>query len=174
MCTASRGACIADPCRQTERCREKGYCTWLDGKCQAGSVEDCQQSQLCREDGKCMLNTKHHNCSDGSARRSTGAMIAGIVLVGTSGVAALAGAAFFIAAESYECDSLICLGPDADDYRVMGTAMLIGGGVTLSVGLPLLIYGAPKVVDEDAVTDQRAWLPEVRVGPTGGSFSWRF
>lgn len=174
LCVAQRGACVAGPCSLKENCREKGYCSWLDGKCQAGSVADCRQSRVCTEDGKCMLNTEHHNCSDGTRRRSTGAMIGGVVLVGVSGLAAIIGSVFMVAAEEYSCDSFICVGPDDEDYRTMGIVALVGGAVTMSVGIPLLVYGAPKVTDEDAVSAQIRWQPTVRVGPTGGSLRWQF
>lgn len=121
-----------------------------------------------------MLNTKEHNCTDGTKRRSTGAMIAGIVLLGSSGIAALGGAASHIVADDYHCDYGYCPSPDEGEYRVIGTALLIGAGAMLAAGLPLTIYGAPKVLDEEAVAARPAWQPELRWTLTGGSLGWHF
>ena len=176
MCSAYNGQCIQDRCRARKECREEGACVSREGDCVAGSPEDCRASRACAEDGECYLSQDRHRCTDGTKRRSTGALIGGVISLGVGGLAALSGASLVIMADEYECDSLICVydQDDLDRFHYSGVALLIVAGAAVSVGIPLLIYGAPKEADPSAVQQPAAWLPELRVGPGSGSLRWTF
>ena len=62
-CTAKDGYCVAgkdEDCKPTERCKEYGRCTAKDGKCVAGKDEDCKPTAWCKGNGLC--TAKDGNC----------------------------------------------------------------------------------------------------------------
>jgi hypothetical protein len=97
-------------------------------------------------------------------RRSTGMVIGGAILTGLGGLAALAGTGTLIAdVAAFDGPSLLT-----------GLVALptLGGSVLLSsIGIPLLVVGNRKVVDESRGTS--AGLPAVTLGAGGLQASWR-
>ena len=89
-------------------------------------------------------------------RRSTGAMITGIVFTGLAGVNGV-GAIYYGVRE-----------PDGGDLNIdKGLAVVfgVGAGVCAAIGIPLLIYGAPKVPASEV---------SLQLGPSGLQGRLRF
>jgi hypothetical protein len=113
-------------------------------------------------------------------RRSTGAMIAGIVLVAAGGAGLLVGTSMSISARRV-CDEFgSCTKQDTP-----GLVVSVLGAVFLAGGIPALIYGAGHVPVKPGAPPPRAALPawlgapwvaagDPRRGPVGGGMAWRF
>jgi hypothetical protein len=108
-------------------------------------------------------------------------MVTGIVASGLGVVAVAVGGVLFSDAEQQSCTvvdgssgggSLDLREPesacgDRDAQRTAAIGLLIGGGVGVAAGVPLLIVGARKVPVTQVGT-------RLRIGPTGASLAIRF
>ncbi len=168
-CVASRASAVHPEC--SEKCSDAGRCVYADGRCFAGSDADCQDSRRCRENGECSYDARELQCDDGLDRLSKPLMVAGIVTSAVGGATIMVGfftggmRAMFACGSGWGHDSSSC----AEGETIMaGTG--IAGGVALLAGLPMLLAGARKVPrDSDSELS-----PDLAIGPTGGSLSWRF
>lgn len=107
-------------------------------------------------------------------RRSTGLMVAGIILTGLGGLGTIGGAigTAVTATEDrttydYYTNSY---SDDSGDPHPAPVGVLIGGGVFLITGIIFLIVGAPKVPVENA----EAAKVEPLLGPGFGGMRWSF
>jgi hypothetical protein len=100
-------------------------------------------------------------------RRSTGAMVTGIVFAGVSGLNILGCLLVLSQAESVSENALIY---DKDFYRSMAIVYGVGAGISAAIAIPLIVYGAPKVPAHEASLT----TPDLVVGPTGAQATWRF
>jgi len=121
-----------------------------------------------------MLQIKKLQCTDGEDYRSRGAVIGGAISLGIGAMFVAVGAVAMVEADQSRCEGIICASPDEENFRIVGIASFVIGGAGVALGIPLLIYGAPKVQDDDVVTASVPGQPEINVGPTGGSMRWRF
>ena len=105
-------------------------------------------------------------------RHSVGMMVGGGILTGLGGLTGLVGTGLTIAAlgEGGEFGGLFAL--------VIGAPMIGGGGILTAIGVPLLCAGAKRdgaAPEAETSSAPPAWLvPEVELGPTGFSSTWRF
>ncbi len=108
-------------------------------------------------------------------RRSNGALWGGgIALVILGSIATLAGVGMIVAgsSSSRSCDFTgRCTVTSSDP------GLITGGGVTTTLGLAAIVGGAIMVAvggKRIPVAADAAWMPIVRVGPTGGDLTWKF
>ncbi|HEV3191451.1 MAG TPA: hypothetical protein VGY54_13175 [Polyangiaceae bacterium] len=94
-------------------------------------------------------------------RRSTAAMVAGIVLVSASGLVMT----YVGATAMADC------GSDCESRASMTRGMVIGSVAAVVVGVPLIIFGAQRVPLESAVAPS---LPRWAGGPGATGWGWRF
>ncbi len=170
LCRSSAGVCTLDACIHSEECRERGRCNSSEGKCISMTVAQCRASRRCASAGECMLQPDKHRCTDGTKLRSLGGTIGGAIALGVGGAGLIAGALYVATAADDESG----WGVAPDDSRTYGIVAFIMGGTATAVGIPLLIWGAPRVADEDAQSARSVWQPDVRVGPTAGSRRWQW
>jgi len=96
-------------------------------------------------------------------RRSTGMVVAGAILTGIGGLGALAGTGALIA------DS--ALGGGGILTTIVALPCFGASVLFSSVGIPLVVVGNRRVVDDSRVADEG--LPAVHLGPSGLEASWR-
>lgn len=96
--------------------------------------------------------------------RSIGLVVAGSVLTSIGGLAGLGGTILTLVDTAAGGPSFVTL--------LLGLPLIGGGGVFAGIGVPLLCAGAKRGTRAD--TAPRASMPEVQVGPTGFSSTWRF
>ena len=128
----------------------------------------------------------------GTRRRSTGMMIAGILLTSVGLVGMGTGTGVFAAAGS--CDQLQFLRAEGDSFgggftcathaqRTTGMSVLLASAITVGLGVPLWILGASDVPWQEGATlrgplpSRPAWaqlVPGIAPEPRGVSLAWRF
>lgn len=110
----------------------------------------------------------------GTRRRSSGAMIGGIVLTSLSAIGMGIGTAVYVDAgcsSDFGSGSLRSICSDSDG-KLVGMTVLLSSAVGAAIGVPLWIYGAEKVVippDEQPIREV-----SVRVGPTSAALQVSF
>jgi hypothetical protein len=152
-----------EQCR--EGCREHGVCDLVDDDCVATSSADCRASEGCRSDGECMFNRQKGRCDDGTERKSVGAVIAGSVMMGVGGFAAL----FGVGVVYFFCQGGSSAKSDCDDVPPATYALFAGGGAMLLGGIPLLVWGNSR-----EPRDAQSAAPAVLVGPRAASLRWEW
>jgi hypothetical protein len=184
---AAAGEACVPPCRS-------GY-TCIAGECVEACNPPCPAGERCTAEGECHAASTTNDAERSDAhgvppggfapsdddewlddeeepppatkRKSTGAMITGIVLTGLGGTTALSGLYLLSLPEpecytsSYDGGAQYCVG---DDYSGMGTAFLIVGGVMAAVGVPLILYGSSRVPARRPLA-RRLVQPTLIVGP---------
>lgn len=128
----------------------------------------------------------------GTRRRSTGMMIAGILLTSVGLVGMGTGTGVFAAAGS--CDRSPMLLSEGDSFgggftcgthaqRTTGMSVLLASAITVGLGVPLWILGASDVPWQEGATlrgplpSRPTWaqlVPGIAPGPRGVSLAWRF
>jgi hypothetical protein len=103
-------------------------------------------------------------------RHSVPMMVTGGILTGIGGVAGLVGTgiSIFGLTEGGEFGPIYTM--------IIGLPVIGGGGIFTAIGVPILCAGARRdAPNESASSPPPAWLvPEVELGPTGFSSTWRF
>lgn len=128
----------------------------------------------------------------GTRRRSTGMMIAGIILTAFGAVGMGAGTGVFAAAGSCDPSPLARLSGDGSvferacnthEQRTTGMSVLLAGAIIAGMGVPLWIAGASDVpwLEGASLRAPRAappaWarlVPTITPAPRGASIAWRF
>jgi hypothetical protein len=112
-----------------------------------------------------------------TSRRSSGAMITGVVLASIGALGMGIGTAIYTDAagscsDSFEFDRASCL-RSSSDGKLVGMTVLLSSAAVAAVGVPLWIFGAQKVV---APPDQQPSLRavSVRLGPASASLHLSF
>ena len=109
-------------------------------------------------------------------RRSPAMMITGFSMVGVGVGAVITGAFIYSASQNIvyglcvteeQCNSTP---RSAQAGAAGGIAAMVSGGLLIAVGLPLGIVGSARKPRKD----QASPVPQVSVGPTGGSLRWTF
>jgi hypothetical protein len=115
----------------------------------------------------------------GTERRSPAMMITGFTMMGLGVGGVITGALTFAFSQAVQYDLAIeCVqAPCYSGYQsspsageVGGVIAMVSGGLLVAVGLPLGIVGASRKPREN----QASVVPQVSVGPTGGSARWTF
>jgi hypothetical protein len=96
-----------------------------------------------------------------SERRSTAAIVSGIVLVSASGLALL----YVGGTAMGDCAS------NCDSRDSLDRGLLIGTAAGLLIGIPLIVYGAKRVPTESGAVQM---VPRWAGGPTTTGWGWRF
>ena len=106
-------------------------------------------------------------------RRSTGMMVSGIVLTSLGGLVTLVGSLVAVSSGSttVTCDDTGCFST-RNDSTELGTGLIVGGLVSIAVGIPLIVYGSKKVpIDPAAAAPAAAkWIG----APGGAGWQWKF
>lgn len=105
-------------------------------------------------------------------------VIGGIVLASFGGIGFIAGSALLAAGNAQNDSKCIpdfpCnLPPEDHSFEIAGVVTLVTGGIMLGVGIPLILYGSKRVPVKPEPHAARL-MPEVRVGPRGGTLRWQF
>lgn len=161
------GSCVEacnPPCSAEERCTAAG-------ECKAVSTPD----DVDTSDSYAPLTTDPYSDDNedwvpvepppATRRKSTGAMVTGIVFAGLGGLLALNGLVLMSLPEP-ECTSTYggeeyCSGTD---WSGTGTTLLVAGGVLVLVGVPLIVYGSSREPAPRAIAHQRV-QPSLMLGP---------
>lgn len=164
----------SEDCQTSEACRVEGRCTAQHNECVATTTDACRMSTDCEEKERCYLNRDDSECYDGMRRQSTGAVVAGAVMTGIGGAAAVGGGlgALFTGLLLGTAERA---GADVDytTTEVFGAIAVAGVAVGLA-GVPILVFGLKRVPDEKRMRIAQKPALEVRVRPTGGSLTWWF
>lgn len=115
-------------------------------------------------------------------RFSTPMMVVGISATGLGVIGIFAGAFLLSESESYN-DCLYYSGVDYggcgtdEDKATTGTVLLVVGGITAVLGIPLIVVGArkvPKTTPADPTQPAVSLRPEVRIGSRSAALRWTF
>lgn len=116
-------------------------------------------------------------------RFSTPMMVVGITATGLGVIGIFAGA--FVLSESennndclyYTDVSYGGCGTTDEDQATTGTVLLVVGGITAVLGIPLIVVGArkvPKTTPTDPTQPIVSLRPEVRIGSRSAALRWAF
>lgn len=116
-------------------------------------------------------------------RFSTPMMVVGISATGLGVIGIFAGAFLLSESESnndclYYRDANYAGGCGTDeDKATTGTVLLVVGGITAVIGIPLIVVGARKVPKTDPADPAQPAVslrPEVRIGSRSAALRWTF
>lgn len=111
-------------------------------------------------------------------RFSTPMMVVGISLTALGAIGIFAGAFMLGESEStncvyYDAASYNECGPD-EDLATSGAVLLVAGGITAVIGIPLIVVGARKVPKQNQDPTQISLRPDVLVGRRSAALRWSF
>lgn len=105
-------------------------------------------------------------------------VLGGILLASFGGIGFIAGTAMLVGGGTQgesQCIPDVPCNPVPEDHslQIGGVVTLVLGGVMLGVGIPLIMYGSKRVPVKPAPAAARL-MPDLRVGPRGGTLRWQF
>jgi hypothetical protein len=103
-------------------------------------------------------------------RRSSGMMTGGIVLISAGGLGIIIGSTVALSAGSSCTFDFTGSCTRDTSAQTAGYGAMIGGIISLAVGIPLLVYGAKKVPARGDVPPRAAWVG----APAGQGWQWKF
>jgi hypothetical protein len=115
-------------------------------------------------------------------RFSTPMMVVGITLTGLGVIGLFAGAFLLSEAESnndciYYADVTYGGCGTDEDKATSGTVLLVVGGITAVIGIPLIVVGARKVPKTDPADPAQPAVslrPEILIGSRSAALRWSF
>lgn len=101
--------------------------------------------------------------------RYPGLVIAGAIVGGLGAAGAITGS-ILMATDNTGCTGMPC----AHNRREYGMTTLLISAPVAAAGLTMILVGLQPAPTDEAPSTAARLVPEVRLGPTSGSLTWRF